>query len=191
MKKIGIIGTANAGKTTLCYEILAALKKAHIKCDGVLQQDCRLGFDRSLLDTNHLAQWSIICNQIKAEADMGMRTDIDILVCDRSPLDLYVYYAHCFGGLSSLHKTVEDWCRITYTKLYMLRPVPYEYSTARCTEEFRDLIDKKMYAICSHYSGNIELEPVIPNMILLDKENTKMLPKWREHVINEVLDGFR
>lgn len=162
MKKFGIIGTACCGKTTLCYQILARLKQEGIKCDGVLQQDCRINFDRSLLDTEEAAQWSIIANQLKEEADMALRKDIDVIITDRSPLDLYMYYQFCFGGNVSLHHTLEIWCRQTFTSLYLLHPVAYEESAARCTDTFRMSIHQRMLTIPRTYKGVIQEEQPIP-----------------------------
>lgn len=141
MMKIGIIGTASAGKTTLCYELLYKLKMAKVKADGVLQSDCRIPFERSLLDTEPLAQWWIIANQIQLEAEMQLRKGIDILICDRTPFDLNMYFVHLLKGREALSKCVEQWMCETFDIVILLRPLTYEQSPVRCTEKLRDEMD--------------------------------------------------
>ena len=102
-KKVGIIGTNSAGKTTMCYDVLAKLKKAGAICDGVLQQDRRLTFQVkrdgiNLLDVEPLAQYSLLLQQMKTEADIVLGEGVDIVVSDRSPFDLYAYYVNVLGG---------------------------------------------------------------------------------------------
>jgi nicotinamide riboside kinase len=139
--KIGIIGTSSAGKTTLCYEALWRLKYAGVLCDGVLQQDRRFSFDRAQLETDQLAQYSFIANQVKAEADMCLRTNSEILICDRTPLDLYAYYETQYGPNSILFDFVEKWIRDTFKRIYVLNPLPYVNDGVRPSEDFRNKVN--------------------------------------------------
>lgn len=160
-KKIGIIGTSSSGKTTLCYEILWRLKKAGVTCDGVLQQDRRISFDPKLLDINELAQFSIISNQMKMEADICMAPGVEMVVSDRSPLDLYAYHLATFGGNKYLSQLVHDWCENTFEKLFVLRPVKYEKTPARTiTHEFRmQVFEHLMLHVAAYTGDNLEIEP--------------------------------
>jgi hypothetical protein len=187
MKKIGIIGTNSAGKTTMCYQVLAMLKRAGVICDGTLQQDRRLGFQNmidgiNLLDVNPLAQWSILSTQIKAEADLSLGAGLEMLVSDRSPLDLYAYYENCCGGDYALKKIIFHWCRETFEKMYLLRPVAYEKTAARIpSEAFRDSVHETMIGLYYEYMQggvrNIELEPA----------DRKEAEKWRKNIPYEIL----
>lgn len=180
VKKIGIIGTSSSGKTTLCYEVLWKLKRAGVLCDGVLQQDRRFTFDRALLETDPLAQWSFISNQIKNEADMAMRPGVDILVSDRSPLDLYAYYVATHGPNENLQAAVMDWCETTFEKLYMLRPVKYEDDKVRPSEKFRDSVNTILISLLfdSYQGRNIEIEPI----------GIAQAKVWRQNIPNAILN---
>lgn len=140
--KVGLIGTSCAGKTTMAYEILSALKRRGINADGVLQLDRRFSFQRELLETDELAQWSFIANQVKAEADMALRPGTDVLICDRSPLDFYAYYVWQYGDNAHLRNFVSDWISRTYKKLYLLPALPYKDDGARLNEKGRDEADE-------------------------------------------------
>jgi hypothetical protein len=184
VKKIGIIGTNSAGKSTMAYEVLWRLKKAGCICDGVIQQDRRLGFKSEYLDTNLLAQFSIFANQMKVEADMCMGDGIEMLITDRTPFDLYCYYLAVFGGNDALSNLIDNWCRDTFTRIYLLRPVAYEATAARQpTEDFRDRVNKVIIQHAVRYlervSDNIEIEPADP---IVAKRWRKELPFEIVHI---------
>jgi nicotinamide riboside kinase len=141
IKKFGIIGTSCAGKTTLVYDILHKLKMRGVNADGVLQQDRRFSFERARLEDDPLAQWSFIANQIKAEADMALRPGVEVIVSDRSPLDFYAYYEWQYSENPYLKNMVLDWCKNTFTRLYVLDPLPYVDDGARLNEKGRNEAD--------------------------------------------------
>lgn len=184
MKKIGIIGTASAGKTTMCYDILSKLKHAGIKADGVLQQDCRLNFDRSFLDTNPLAQWALILQQMQVEAEMSLRKGIDVLVCDRTPFDLYAYFAETQKGNTKLKAVVDEWCRLTFDRIYLLRPVAYEVSEVRCSEDFRDRMTD---VIRDHATKYIQGSFYEEHNLFIEPLGSEASTEWREQLPNDIL----
>jgi len=166
-KKVGIIGTNSAGKSTMAYEVLWRLKKAGVIADGVIQQDRRMGFKQEYLDTNVLAQYSLISRQMMVEADMCMGDGVEMIVTDRTPFDLYAYYHHVFGGNEHLLATLYDWLS-TYERIYFLNPVAYEATPARQpTESFRDAVHKTMKNLVDRYRNlrggkNVHTEPLDP-----------------------------
>jgi predicted nucleotidyltransferase len=149
-KKFGFIGTSCAGKTTLALEVMAGLKRKGVHVDGVMQQDRRFSFERAQLEDNVLAQWSFIANQIKAEADMGMRAGVDVLVCDRSPLDFYAYYEWQYGLNIPLRDTCLDWVKNTFTTVFHCAPLPYVDDGARLGNTERDEVDGVLTSIIKY-----------------------------------------
>lgn len=141
VKKFGIIGTSCAGKTTLVYDLLHKLKMRGVNVDGILQQDRRFSFERARLEDDPLAQWSFIMNQIKAEADMQLKPGVDVMVSDRSPLDFYAYYEWQYGENVHLKNMVYDWCKSTFTHMYLVDPLPYVNDGARLDEAGRNQAD--------------------------------------------------
>jgi predicted nucleotidyltransferase len=143
IKKFALIGTSCSGKTTLCLSILAHLKGIGVLCDGVLQQDRRFAFDRAQLELYKEAQYYFICNQIMRESELTLRGHAEVLVSDRSVLDLYAYYEAMFGEDKKLFGLVTGWCK-TYTALYYLPPLPYVDDKARPSDKFRMKVDRRL-----------------------------------------------
>lgn len=141
VKKFAVIGTSCSGKTTLTYSILAHLKQMGIHCDGVLQQDRRFSFDRDQLEKYKEAQYYFICNQIMRETELTLRGHAEVIVSDRSVLDLYAYYVAMYGMNEDLLQFVGNWCR-TYIVLYYLDPLPYIDDKQRPSDKFRLQVDE-------------------------------------------------
>lgn len=187
MKKIGIIGTACSGKTTLAYGLLHALKAAGIHADGLVQTDCMIPFDRELLDTHPMAQWSIITNQIRLEANMSLQKGIDVMVCDRTPFDLYVYFQVALRGSLVLKQMVDAWMA-TYDKVYFLNPVTFQASDVRCDEAFRDRIHKHLLLHVNNFNEKTEDYLIDRNKII--KEPAENIhPVWRNAIVVDTVAG--
>lgn len=187
VQKFGFIGTSCAGKTTLAFEALYFLKRAGLHADGVLQLDRRFSFQRELLECDPIAQWSFITNQVKAEADMMLRKGVDILVCDRTPLDFYAYYEWQYGRNEALKNFVFEWCRTTYTKIWYLPPLPYVDDGMRLNEKGRDEADVFVAKLAEEISSSLNIEfvknrdAVVPSMFaftgkLLTQAQLDLLP---------------
>lgn len=147
IKKYAIIGTSCSGKTTAVYGILSRLKQAGISCDGVLQQDRRFSFDREQLEKSKEAQYYFICNQIMRETELTLRGHAEVIVSDRSPLDLYAYYETMYGRNESLFAMITHWCYVTFTKLYYMYPLPYIDDKQRPKDKFRLDVDLTLIKI--------------------------------------------
>ena len=92
--KIAFVGTHGVGKTTLCYELAAWLKKRELRVDMVREvaRRCPLPINR---DTTLDAQSWILHTQIAWEIAAAERSPA--VVCDRSVLDNYAYLVHRVG----------------------------------------------------------------------------------------------
>lgn len=92
--KIAFIGTHGTGKTTLTHELVANMKKNHLDADflGEIVRKCPFPINE---DTTKKSQIWIILKQILEEMEAEEKSDI--LVCDRSVLDPYIYYVNKFG----------------------------------------------------------------------------------------------
>jgi nicotinamide riboside kinase len=111
--KIAFIGTHGVGKTTLCFDLAARLKRMDRSVDLVKEtaRDCPLPINQ---DTTYDAQAWILHTQIARELEAVSRHDI--VVCDRSVLDNYAYLVHKLGPRRELEPLVEKWIR-TYALL--------------------------------------------------------------------------
>lgn len=117
--KVAFIGTHGVGKTTLCFELAARLKRLDYHVDMVKEvaRRCPLPLNR---DTTQDAQAWILHTQIALEIEGSALHDI--LICDRSALDNYAYLVERFGRQAPYDTLVESWMR-TYGLLVWVPPI--------------------------------------------------------------------
>jgi thymidylate kinase len=101
--KIAFIGTHGVGKTTLCYDLAACLKKRDLSVELVREvaRECPLPINR---DTTLMAQSWILHTQIAWE--LAAAAKADVVVCDRAALDNFCYLKRA-GGSSDREKALE------------------------------------------------------------------------------------
>lgn len=106
--KIAFIGTHGVGKTTLCFELAARLKRLDRRVDMVKEvaRSCPLPLNR---DTTVDAQSWILHTQVAREIETAQNQDF--LVCDRSVLDNYAYLVAKFGRRSPFDTVVAEWLK--------------------------------------------------------------------------------
>lgn len=112
-RKIAFMGTHGVGKTTLCFELAARLKKLDRRVDLVKEvaRSCPLPLNQA---TTVEAQAWILHTQIAREIETAQGQDW--IVCDRSVLDNYAYLAVKYGRREPFDAIVADWIR-TYSLL--------------------------------------------------------------------------
>lgn len=111
--KVAFIGSHGVGKTTLCYGLAAQLKALDISLDvvGEVARRCPLPINQ---DTTLAAQSWILHTQIAEETVASAR--YDMVICDRSVLDNFVYLLIAAGTKHPLEHLVTGWMR-TYDLL--------------------------------------------------------------------------
>ena len=104
--KIAFIGSHGVGKTTLCYGLAARLKAADVGLEvvGEVARRCPLPINRG---TTLAAQAWILHTQIAEEIVASSRHDV--VICDRSVLDNFVYLLLSSGPQGDLEHLVERW----------------------------------------------------------------------------------
>jgi nicotinamide riboside kinase len=104
--KIAFIGSHGVGKTTLCYGLAARLKQLDISLEVVneVARRCPLPINR---DTTVAAQSWILHCQIAEEIVAAAR--YDLVICDRSTLDNYVYLLLASQSHHDLEAMVTSW----------------------------------------------------------------------------------
>ena len=111
--KIAFIGTHGVGKTTLCFDLAAALKRLDLGVDLVKEvaRGCPLPINR---ETTDAAQNWILHTQVAREIELSAA--YDVIVCDRSVVDNYAYMVHAAGRRPELEPFIRHWMG-TYTLL--------------------------------------------------------------------------
>jgi predicted ATPase len=115
--KIAFIGTHGVGKTTLCYDLAAALKKRDLTVELVREvaRECPLPINR---ETTLKAQAWILHTQIAWELQAEAKADV--VFCDRAVLDNFCYMRRAFTGAPAeavLQELVRSWTK-TYDVLF-------------------------------------------------------------------------
>lgn len=104
--KIAFIGTHGVGKTTLCFELAAALKRLDLSVDLVKEvaRGCPLPINR---DTTSDAQNWILHTQVAREIELN--DGFDVIVCDRAVVDNYAYMVQAEGRRPELEPFIRNW----------------------------------------------------------------------------------
>lgn len=106
--KIAFVGTHGVGKTTLCFDLAAHLKRLDLNIDLVKEvaRRCPLPINE---ETTLDAQLWILHSQVAEEiAAMAM---YEVVVCDRSVLDNYAYLVARIGRRPELDHLVREWIK--------------------------------------------------------------------------------
>lgn len=113
MFKVAFIGSHGVGKTTLCYGLAARLKARDVTLEVVREVARRspLPINQS---TSVASQSWILHTQIAEE--LAAQSHYDVVICDRSVLDNYVYMLVAAGPQAVLEPLVDGWMR-TYDLL--------------------------------------------------------------------------
>ena len=143
MKKIAFIGTHGTGKTTLAHELVSDLKKQGLDADflGEVARSCPFPINE---EATKKSQFWIILSQIIKEMENEDKTEV--LICDRSVLDPYVYYVSKFGRV----RAIEDLVKKHLSTYSMLIKVPIKPGLLRedkvrsTNPEFQNKIDSLM-----------------------------------------------
>ena len=106
--KIAFIGSHGVGKTTLCYDLAAALKRRGLNVD-IVKEVARLSPLPINRQTSLDAQLWILMTQVAEEVRSASQHDA--VVCDRSVLDNYAYLARACGRQPEIERFVEFWLR--------------------------------------------------------------------------------
>lgn len=104
--KLAFIGSHGVGKTTLCFDLAARLKRQDRAVDLVKEvaRSCPLPINR---DTTLEAQAWILHTQIAQEIAAAAQNDI--VICDRSVLDNYAYLVQQAGRQPAYDALVRQW----------------------------------------------------------------------------------
>src|SRR5512140_2061688 len=108
MVKIAFIGTHGVGKTTLCYDVGAVLKKKGLHVD-LVKEVARLSPLPINRKTSLEAQLWILTSQVAEEIRSSAHHEV--VICDRSVLDNYAYMTFACGRQKALERFVDYWMK--------------------------------------------------------------------------------
>jgi len=104
--KIALIGSHGVGKTTLCYELAALLKRRNVDLEIVREvaRRCPLPINQ---ETTVTAQEWILHTQVAMEIEA--KAAHEVVICDRSLLDNYCYLVHAAGSSPQWERVLDSW----------------------------------------------------------------------------------
>jgi thymidylate kinase len=106
--KVAFIGSHGTGKTTLCYDLVGALKKQGVNADMV-KEVARLSPLPVNRKTSLDAQTWILMTQVAEE--IRSASQHDVVVCDRSVLDNYAYLMFACGRQKAIERFADFWMK--------------------------------------------------------------------------------
>jgi nicotinamide riboside kinase len=138
--KLAFIGTHGVGKTTLCFELAAALKRLDLSVDLVKEvaRSCPLPINR---ETTGAAQNWILHTQVAREIELS--DGYEAIVCDRAVLDNYAYMVHAAGRRPEIEPFIRHWM-VTYdllVKVPVIAPPTFD-GTRDTSVDFQTDIDR-------------------------------------------------
>ncbi len=138
--KLAFIGTHGVGKTTLCFELAATLKRLDLSVDLVKEvaRSCPLPINR---DTTDAAQNWILHTQVAREIELS--DGYDAIVCDRAVVDNYAYMVHAAGRRPELEPFIRHWMSSydLLVKVPVIAPPSFD-GTRDTSVDFQSDIDK-------------------------------------------------
>jgi nicotinamide riboside kinase len=139
--KVAFIGSHGVGKTTLCFELAALLKKRDRVVEMVREvaRFCPLPINR---ETTIPAQSWILHTEIAEELVAAAKAEI--VICDRSVLDNYCYLI--YAGQAPMLEPLVKWWTSTYHLLIKVPIVetPQFDGTRDVDASFQSAIDEKI-----------------------------------------------
>lgn len=104
--KIALIGTHGIGKTTLCFDLAARLKRRNNDVELVREvaRRCPMPINES---TTAAAQSWILHTQIAEELAAAAR--FEVVIADRSVIDNYCYMIHASGPSTFWESIIREW----------------------------------------------------------------------------------
>lgn len=157
--KIAFVGSHGVGKTTLCFELAARLKRQDRSVELVKEvaRTCPLPINReTTVDAHAWILHTQVAQEIAAAADGG------VVVCDRSVLDNYAYLVHASGRRAAYDALVADWVR-TYHRLFKVPVIEAPSFDGRrdTSQEFQRDIDRLIDQLAHEFRVPCHvLEPV-------------------------------
>jgi thymidylate kinase len=127
--KVALVGTHGVGKTTIAYELGGLIKRRGktVELLTEIARECPFALNERASREAH--QW-IIARQVQLEIEKSFRSDV--VVCDRSVLDNFAYYARLYGTTGRQAEALGSYCRDWMSTYDLLIRLPI---TERLTDD--------------------------------------------------------
>lgn len=184
--KISLVSTHGTGKTTLCYEVAAALKKRGLKVkvfSEIAATACEQGIPINQ-DTTLPAQLYILMQHITEEL-RGTLRNYQVVVCDRSVFDNLVYMERRCGSNPFIREFLKGYSEnFPYDVIYKL-PMVGELME----DGIRDAKSVEFQADIYNRLNTL-LEDLNINHRTLPAPTTELRKEWADLIVNDTLEAL-
>lgn len=184
--KISLISTHGTGKTTLCYEVAAELKKRGLKVK-VFSELAATAFEQGIPinETTTLPAQMYIMMQHITEELRGTLRGYQVVVCDRSVFDNLVYLERRCGENKALRDFLRAYAEtFPYDVIYKL-PLVGELVDDGIrdakSEEFRQDIFNRLNTLLDEFSIDHRTLP---------PPTTELRKEWADLIVGETMQAL-
>lgn len=163
--KIAFTGTNCSGKTTAALDTTVRLKMAGKLAEVVSSQDRKISWKDDHFPVDYRAHYGMMTNLIHAEVQAELKGDAEIVVTDRSILDLYAIATYDHPNdirIAAMEDMVKAWVS-SYTRIFYLEPLPYQADNKRPNDEFRMATHGQLVKLMDKYK--------FPNLVRIKRQD--------------------
>jgi GTPase SAR1 family protein len=157
--KVAFVGTHGVGKTTLCYDLAAQLKRLDLGVELVKEVARRCPLPINEQTTPDAQAW-ILHTQMAEE--LAATANYEVVICDRSVLDNYAYLVARIGRRPEFDALVKSWIG-TYNFLFKVPVIdaPSFDGTRAVSQNFQLEIDDTIDGLISSFGVEVlRLDPM-------------------------------
>jgi nicotinamide riboside kinase len=184
--KIALISTHGTGKTTLCFEVAAELKKRGLKVK-VFSEIAAAAYEQGIPineNTTLPAQMYILMQHITEELRASIR-NYQVVVCDRSVFDNLVYMERRCGGNAFIRDFLQGYAeKFPYDVIYKL-PMVGETMTDDGIREAQN----KEFQVDIYTRLNTMLEELGIEHRTLPAPVSELRKEWADLIVRETLEA--
>ncbi len=182
--KIALISTHGTGKTTLCFEVAAELKKRGLKVK-VFSEIAASAYEQGIPineNTTMPAQMYILMQHITEELRAAIR-NYQVVVCDRSVFDNLVYMERRCGGNPFIREFLQGYAeKFPYDVIYKLPMVDDKMTD----DGIREAKNKEFQVDISTRLDALLEEMRIPHRTL-PAPVSELRKEWADLIVKETL----
>jgi len=165
----GLFGSESLGKTTIGYLVTGRLRTHGYLAEFVTDSSAAMPFSPAEFDKNPLAWYYVWTRKVMKECEYALRANVDMIVSDRTPFDLWLYMqfkSYWHEGLPNrfLREALENFS-LEWLKYYdLLFWLPSEGTTYRY-DKFREETEESRNAVEEMIRDKLSLLTKLPSFV--------------------------
>ena len=151
--KVAFVGTHGVGKTTLCFDLAAQLKRLDLGVELVKEVARRCPLPINEQTTPDAQAWIL---HMQMAEELAAAASYEVVICDRSVLDNYAYLVARVGRRPAMDALVESWIP-SYNALFKVPVVdaPSFDGTRAVSQTFQLEIDQTIDELVESFGVDV------------------------------------